>query len=124
MMMVFASGQSARGSFRRSALAASQAMSPWRPSARKLSSAAPAPWGGSALAKRTASKPSAFAACAIRSLSGAALAAFTSEVEVGIAPGGDEARDAVGEQRPERGPGLEQRIPVLGRIEILPGHFA
>src|SRR5215468_9933249 len=129
MMMLLTSGQIARGDLRRSAFAASQAISPWRPSARKASSASPARRGGSALAKRTAAKPMCFASFAIRSFNISAMTQtrkITSplKIEVGVGPGRDEAGDAVGKQWPERRPRLEQRKPALHRLVVLPEHLA
>src|SRR5512138_3428674 len=70
-MTLRASGHRARGSLRRSALAASQSMSPWHPCARKSRNSARAADATSACAKPTASKPSASARSRI--------AAFKSE---------------------------------------------
>src|SRR6185312_9432897 len=150
-MTLRASGHSARGALRRSAVPASQAMSPCRPSARNWSRSSPAPATASAEANRIASKPSALAASAMVCFSvsiigsvipgqagtqgnllgvctlDTAFAGMTnqnSKIEVGIGPCRGEARDAIQQQRPERWPRLEQRIPVLRRLVLLPGYLA
>src|SRR6476659_7549476 len=129
MMMLLASGQMARGDLRRSLLSASHAMSPWRPDARKSSKAAPAPGGGSALANRTAAKPSSLASRAIRSFSVSAMTHLLDNRPQFRNRGRhssrrDEAGDPVGEQWPERRSRLEQGVPAFDRLVVLPEHLA
>src|SRR5262249_5865592 len=62
----------------------------------------------------------AFSATPIRLYVGA----LRSEIEVSVAPSRGEASDAVLQQRPERGPRFQQRVPVLGRFILLPGDLA
>src|SRR4029079_10095053 len=118
----------ARGALRRSAVVASQPMSPWRSSARKALSASPAPSTASAEVKRTASKPSALASSAILAFSVTPMRLYVGalyvEIEVSIGARGSEARNAVLQQRPERGPRFQQRVPVLGRFKLLPRDLA
>src|SRR5262245_20095167 len=127
-MMPRASGQSVRGLLRRSAVVASHPMSPWRPSARNVSRASPALTTASAEVKRTESKPSDLASSAILAFSATRIrlyvGALCSEIEVGVAPSRGEASDAVLQQRPERGPRFQQRVPVLGEFILLPGNLA
>src|SRR5262245_25827157 len=127
-MTLFASGHSASGALRRSAVVASQTMSPCRASSRKASSASPAPLTASAEVKRKASKPSAFASAAILPFSVSAMTyyvgALVSKVEIGISPGRGEAGNAVLKQRPERRSRLQQRKPILDRLMLLPRHLA
>src|SRR5262245_34619272 len=127
-MTLLASGHNARGALRRSAVVASQAMSPCRPSARKASSASPAPLTASAEVTRKASKPSAFASTAIRPFSVSAMTcyvgALVSKIEIGISSGRGEAGDAVQKQRPERRSRFQQRIPILDRLMLLPRYLA
>src|SRR5262252_4445364 len=127
-MTLRASGHNARALLRRSAVVASHFMSPWRCSARNASRASPASATASAEVKRTASKPSNLASSAILPFSATPIrlyvGALRSEIEVGIAPGWGEASDAVLQERPERGPRFQERVPVLGQFILLPGNLA
>src|SRR5262245_37393448 len=82
MITLRASGQSTRGSARRSALLRSHAMSPSRPPARKAAKPSRASGALSARAKRTASNPNERANARMASRSG-----FACVFGIGLIPG-------------------------------------
>src|SRR5581483_9403662 len=101
-----------------SAVRAIHSIAPWRSAATNSASRAAAGQGASTLAMPQASKPSCAAAPRI------AASRDVSEVEVVIVAGRRQAGPAVGQQRPERRPGLDLHVPGLHRRDLAPRHVA
>src|SRR5690606_30488717 len=100
-----------------------QPIEPWRPCASHSRRRPGASGTASARTTRMMSKPSSRASAtsaAFRSRPPALL----SEVEVRIEFGWRHAGHMVGEKLPEAGPRLDADIPVLGALELRPGHVA